>query len=670
MISGAVERLAARLRLRDASWEEVAARLMAIDPGLVRLHLALRVTLAAALVLCCLLLANHAIMSLSPAAFAAGLLFAIQGVVSIRDPSAHQRLRTRLLSGMAGLATIALFSLLVSQPRVVDGLFLVVAFTAVFVRRWGPRWTAVGMFSFMASFAGAYFRPQLTELPGIALAIAVTGTAAYLVREIVVRDRPLADLRSALAGVDHRVGRVAALIGEGGRSGWSDRRRRRVRAAHQGVRDAMGVVEAMLPDEPQRGEAAPGETPLAIELFDLNLALESVLAEALAHDIAGEAARRHLADSLRRLARLRRRLRRAAAALTEADLASGLGPAMPARPGTAGPFWRDDATRLALQVTLACALAMAGGMWLSADRWFWAVLTAFLVFTNAQSRGDTAVRALGRAGGTAAGIVAGMGMATLLHGQFVPSLVLCALCTFLAFFFLQASYGTMTFFLTVTLSLVYGLLGNFTPDLLILRLEETVIGTASGTLVSFLVFPQRTSAATGKAVSAFLKDLDRLMQAIEERLDGNGSDWRLYAISRALDRRHAAILAASRPLGRSWASGARRRSVRIGRLRFAVISHWAHRLAAACIRPVDDVPALRRELARCRRSIAAVAGPDFFQRMATPAHFAAAGAPDGSAEDELDPVLAARAVNHTLAQLLPEAPADPGASLGASQGSA
>ncbi len=663
------DRSSARLRIGTQVLTDLGVRLMATDPGFVRARMGLRVTLTAALVLACLTLVYRTMIPLSPAAFSAGLIFAIQGVVSIRDPSASARLRTRLLSAAAGIGLLTICSLLSAQPRVVDGLFLAVAFAAVYIRRWGQRWTAVGMFAFMASFAGAYFRPHLSEMPGIALAIVVTGTAAHLVRDVVVPDRPVGDLKRALSGVDHRVGRVAALIGEGGREGWTDRRRHRVRLAHQGVRDAMGVVEGMLPDEPKRGSATPGATPLAIELFDLNLALESVLGEALAQEGPNETARRHLADSLRRLARLRRRLRRAATALTEADLASDVPAGTSTGTKLATPFWNDDAARTAIQVTLACALAMAGGMWLSTDRWFWAVLTAFLVFTNAQSRGDTAIRGLGRAAGTAFGIVAGMVLATLMHGQFAPSLLLCALCTFLAFFFLQVSYGTMTFFITVTLSLAYGLLGNFTPELLVLRLEETVIGTGSGILVSFLVFPQRTSTATGKAVAAFLKDLDRLLQAIEERLDGNASDWRIYAISRALDRRHAAILSASRPLGRTWVSGARRRSVRVGRLRSAVISHWAHRLAAASIRRVVDPPALRRELARCRGAIAAVSGPEFFQRSATLPRLASDRDREASAGDELDPVLAARAITHTLAQLLPESAPGAGARLGRVPGS-
>src|SRR4051794_8196187 len=45
------------------------------------------------------------------------------------------------------------------------------------------------------------------------------------------------------------------------------------------------------------------------------------------------------------------------------------------------------AWRLATRVTFAAGLAMAGGIALSPQRWFWAVMTVYVVFLNARSRG-------------------------------------------------------------------------------------------------------------------------------------------------------------------------------------------------------------------------------------------------------------------------------------------
>lgn len=113
---------------------------------------------------------------------------------------------------------------------------------------------------------------------------------------------------------------------------------------------------------------------------------------------------------------------------------------------------------------------MGFGLLLSRDRWFWAVLAAFLVFTNTNSRGDTAMKALSRSLGTVFGIAIGLVLATLISGEPVIAIPVAGICIFLAFYFLQVSYATMTFFISIVLCLVYGMTGVLTLDLLQLRI--------------------------------------------------------------------------------------------------------------------------------------------------------------------------------------------------------
>jgi hypothetical protein len=61
---------------------------------------------------------------------------------------------------------------------------------------------------------------------------------------------------------------------------------------------------------------------------------------------------------------------------------------MAARPPLA---WRP-ATRAAT----AAVLSMVGGNLLSPDRWFWAALTAYLLFINVRSRGETVFKGVQR----------------------------------------------------------------------------------------------------------------------------------------------------------------------------------------------------------------------------------------------------------------------------------
>ena len=65
-----------------------------------------------------------------------------------------------------------------------------------------------------------------------------------------------------------------------------------------------------------------------------------------------------------------------------------------------------------IQVTLACGLTLGLGLALSPTRWYWAVVTAYIVFNNTRTRADTAVRALSRSAGTLGGVLAGTLIAT------------------------------------------------------------------------------------------------------------------------------------------------------------------------------------------------------------------------------------------------------------------
>lgn len=96
-------------------------------------------------------------------------------------------------------------------------------------------------------------------------------------------------------------------------------------------------------------------------------------------------------------------------------------------------------TRQAVQVGVATTLAIGVGELLAPSRWYWAVITAFVVFTGTQSRGDLLSRGWGRVLGTVGGVAAGMGLAALVGGDPVLSLVLLFACVFLALYLVRVS---------------------------------------------------------------------------------------------------------------------------------------------------------------------------------------------------------------------------------------
>ncbi len=241
--------------------------------------------------------------------------------------------------------------------------------------------------------------------------------------------------------------------------------------------------------------------------------------------------------------------------------------------------------RSALQITLAAAIAMTLGLALSRERWFWAVLASFLVFTNTNSRGDTAIKALQRSIGTLLGIAFGLVLATLLTHHLAIALLVSVACVFLAFYFLQISYATMTFFISIVLCLVYGMMGVLTFDLLKLRLEETVIGAFAGTLVAFLVLPARTRGALDTAVAKWFEALKELLSAVSDKK----SQPELIAISQKVDACYRDITLAARPLGSTWSIVTRPGQIRQTLAIFLSVTYWSRILARNhTVDAVDD----------------------------------------------------------------------------------
>ncbi|MFD0366850.1 FUSC family protein [Streptomyces sp. NPDC127114] len=193
-------------------------------------------------------------------------------------------------------------------------------------------------------------------------------------------------------------------------------------------------------------------------------------------------------------------------------------PAAPAPlPGTG---LHRPTTRQAFQVTAACAVALAAGQVLSQERWYWAVGTAWWIFVNTASRGETLVRGFRRVVGTVTGIAAGLLIALPLGGAPAPTAALVAVCVFGIFYTAPLSYSWMMFFVTVMAGLLYGLLGVLHPGLLLLRFEETAVG-ALGAAVGVALLPVTTHAATNAWIQRAVTCVHACTTAAARRLAGD-----------------------------------------------------------------------------------------------------------------------------------------------------
>ncbi|MER6917204.1 FUSC family protein [Streptomyces sp. NPDC000594] len=197
-------------------------------------------------------------------------------------------------------------------------------------------------------------------------------------------------------------------------------------------------------------------------------------------------------------------------------------PAPPALPGTG---LARSSTRQAFQATAASVVALALGQLLSEDRWYWAIGTAWWVFVNTTSRGETLVRGFRRVLGTVVGIAVGLLIALPLQGAPLPTAALAAVCVFGIFYTAAVSYSWMMLAVTVLASSLYGILGVLDPDLLALRLAETGVGALCAALAALLVLPVTTHATNDAWIHRALHCVHAATAQATDRLAGrSGAD--------------------------------------------------------------------------------------------------------------------------------------------------
>ncbi|TCM58921.1 putative membrane protein YccC [Rhizobium sp. PP-F2F-G48] len=593
-------------------------RLLANDPAFSRLRTGLRVTLSVCLSVGLLAALHMLWFPLPKAAYALAITLSIQSGLSVKDATMRDQFVTRLLGCGVCLGVVALAALLEGTRSVSDLVFLVLIFVATCARAFGPRGFALGMFAFMSFFIGAYLKPALGDLPLVAIGPLTALLVGQGVRRFVLADDWRVDLGRAVAAVETRVDRILSQISATA-GGIEDRHLRTMARGMEGpmdgqverLKDAVLMAESFVPARPEtdgRHDAErddPRRSAVTVCLFELHVAAESLvvlsrqavpparlvaalrggtretverLARKAMRAAADDVTLQETVDACLSLDAVRRRL-----AVAVSQLVSAPDISLSAKPGpvnAGAATWPDvslanPAVRSAIQITLASAIAMVFGLMLSRERWFWAVLSAFLVFTNTRSRGDTAMRAVQRSVGTFFGITVGLVAASLLQTMTPVILSLAALCVFLAFYLLAVSYAAMTFFVSIVLALVYSLIGSLTLDVLVLRLEETMIGSFAGLVVAFLVFPARTEALAGEALGRWCAALRRLLtDAAEGR-----SSFDLIHRSQALERAYAELSSVVRPLGSSWQLVTRPGVVRQTLMTLMAATYWARTFA-------------------------------------------------------------------------------------------
>ncbi len=249
----------------------------------------------------------------------------------------------------------------------------------------------------------------------------------------------------------------------------------------------------------------------------------------------------------------------------------------------------SQTTRQAIQVTIAASLAIVTGELVSPARWFWAVIAAFVIFAGTNSWGETLTKGWQRMLGTILGVPCGMLAATLFAGDKTASLAAIFVCLFCAFYFMTVTYSLMTFWITTMLALLYGLMGQFSFGVLMLRIEETAIGAVIGVTVAILVLPTNTRTTIREDTRAFLTALTALIEISTATMFGEDESVSPTEQARQLDRNLQQFRITAKPLLAGVAGLAGRRSIRRGLRIFTACDRYGRSLARSSERYQDAV---------------------------------------------------------------------------------
>ncbi len=653
--------------LRD-ELQDARDRLVASDPGGTRVRHAGRATVAVASTLGVEWLVARALGQPALQLMLLGAIVAIPMATGIRETRRRNVLRTAALSPVAALLGVTSAAFASEQHVVGLAVFVVVSFVGVWVRRFGPRWFHYGFLLWQAYFFTLFIHPPLSSLPGLLVGVVVATVWVAVLLATVLHDDPEARLRRTVRALRARARAALSTCLDVLEDPGDRRARRALRAQRIQLGEVALLLDGQLSDERALPERLPPArlrrwivdveigmdrlTSAVVELADhledvprrQQVQVRDVLRQvAWAHPEAATAAIEQLEahDPVPAASLIASASRMLVLTVEQWDSGAlwppGDAEAAPSGagaddfepvvrltggnlPGAASlaerSVRRDDAaswspsrlrltTRQAVQAGTAAALAIVAGELISSQRYYWAVIAAFVGFAGTATAGETLRKGVARVVGTVAGLVFAVALADLTSEATVLALAVTLVCVFLAFYLQAISYGAMIFFITVLLGQLYTLLHTMSDQLLVVRLEETAAGAAIGIGVSFLVLPAGTRATLRAARAAFLESLGEVLDASAVSLAGGRPDRDLLALTIELDAASRQVARTARALTYGRFFGAARTGIQHRVTMLGVCATAGRALSAAVSRghlrsaALDE--ACRELAAECRR---------------------------------------------------------------------
>ncbi|MHB1987315.1 MAG: FUSC family protein [Acidimicrobiales bacterium] len=210
-------------------------------------------------------------------------------------------------------------------------------------------------------------------------------------------------------------------------------------------------------------------------------------------------------------------------------------------------------TRTAIQMGVAVGAAIAIGDVVSGRRFYWAAIGAFITFLGTNNAGEQVRKALFRVLGTIIGIAAGSGIVELVGHRAGWSITVILVSLFVGFYLQRVNYAFMVVAITVMVSQLYVDLGEFSNQLLVLRLEETALGAGIAIVTVLFVFPLRTRRVLNVALRTHFASVSVLVGHATGGLLGAApaAVTALRDDARRLDASYQALISTAEPLRRN-----------------------------------------------------------------------------------------------------------------------
>ncbi|MFZ0446360.1 MAG: FUSC family protein, partial [Bacillus sp. (in: firmicutes)] len=539
-------------------------RLLASDPGQIRLYKAGKATISLILSLFTTFFiinttGNEALM---PAVVSAAI--GMMGIMVVMDETRKKKQLTTILLGVSAIFGVTMGSLLTGSIYLIDGVLILLVFGSFYMTRFGVRYFSICMVGFMMVYISAILKLASSLLPFFYLAIAI-GVAYAFILNFILFQSTAKSLKRSLHSFHIQSNLTFDLLLE---KDFSEKQQKQLHKQVAKLREYALIVSGYI-NSANVKELWPGLTTsqLRLYVFDTGMLIETLTnairslkeAEALEIDelreilvwvtkalrdtevlapnyqeqnleeaeIAVQALRLLIADLftqkhqperwlflIRRIESIANHVIKGAITIQQSQHTETTNEEEAKEAVKHPDKEKEDkkglkpSTKKAYQALIAGILAIIVGQILSPSHPYWVLLTTFVVLLGTQSTGRIYAKGFERSLGTIIGAVLGFSLAKLVSGYSTLEILAIFLVLFLAYYLITVSYTLMNVFITMMLAFLYDLLmGGITLSLIGARVIDTIAGATIALAASTLIFPKKTEDMVVESIHDYLKKL-------------------------------------------------------------------------------------------------------------------------------------------------------------------